>query len=645
MMTKKKLFLSIAHFIVSIISILSPYSLYAQNDSIRKYDIQETVIEGIKEKGTLKNKQYSPGTYNQHFNIASTGTSTSSSLADFIREQTALYIKEYGRGGSAYLSLRGTSSSHTSVIWNGQDMSLPTMGQTDFSHIPLYFYDNIDIHFGGSSSLFGNGSLGGALSLETTPKWKRGISGDVSLSTGSFASLFGGGTLRYCSSKLETRSSVFYSGAKNNYFFKNNTIEGFPSQRVNNAAYRNMGALQELFLKFKDESVLSLNLCYLDFNRQIQPSVSNNDRPENYSSIYDNNFKGFISYAGSRGSKWFYNAQLSYCYDYELFEQDIIAANRYLSTIEGEYRGKKFSIKVGNSLKYTLPKVYAYSAGTFEWNEQLFALFKWRATPRTTIAGGIRYSVVTDIKVPLMPSINAEILLLESQKHNLSFRSSASISSKIPTLNDRYWGGTYTKLLPEESYNFEGGFDYSANISGWYLKSFITGYYAMVKNWIRWLPVGTIWRPQNIAGVQSTGGEAGVKIEKNISKWKLSFNALYSLTFVSMTESTRANDPALGHQLAYQPYNTFASHLGAKSKKWAIQLSAQVTGERTTTDIFDILPPYCLLDLVVNHTFTFGEKLLKVGGEVKNILNTNYQNVKFYPMPGINFLININFKF
>ena len=95
------------------------------------------------------------------------------SLADFIKQESSAYLKEYGKGMGAYLSVRGTSSSHTSIDWNGLNLSVPTIGQTDFSHVPLYFFDAMDIHIGGSSALYGDGTLGGSIRLKTSPHWKR----------------------------------------------------------------------------------------------------------------------------------------------------------------------------------------------------------------------------------------------------------------------------------------------------------------------------------------------------------------------------------------------------------------------------------------------------------------------------------------
>ena len=310
----------------------------------RKLD--SVIIRTPFKRSATENKRFGIGTKLVAVPQESLAKMQMSSLADFIQKENAAYLKEYGRGMGAYISVRGTSASHTTIAWNGQSLSVPTMGQTDLSHIPLYFFDAMDIHIGGSSALYGDGSIGGSIQLKTKPKWEMGAHGDVLISAGSFGTLFTGGTIRLSDNKIESRSSVLYSIAGNNYRFENNTKPGRPEEYLNNAAYNNYGVLQELFGKIKNGGILSFSLLYLDFDRQIQPSVSLNDRPESYASIYDRNFKTSVGYNNSAKS-FSYGATTSYSYDHQKYKDDIIAAHTFVSSAEGEYKTEKFTLKGG----------------------------------------------------------------------------------------------------------------------------------------------------------------------------------------------------------------------------------------------------------------------------------------------------------
>ena len=624
--------------------------LYSQTETDT---LNTIVIKHIHKENASKNAKYSPGTRINKFSEIQQVTS-SNSLSDLLKKHTSIYIKEYGRGMSSYLSLRGTSSSHTSIDWNGQSLAVPTMGQADLSHIPLYFFDNMSIHIGGSSVLYGSGSLSGNIQLQTTPTFQDGINGDITLKAGSFSTLFGGGTLRYGKNNWESRTSLYYSYAKNDYKFTNNTVIGHPQERLNNAAYNNWGALQEIYHKFKDNSQLQISIMHLDFDRQIQPSVSNNNIEKSYHSILDRNTKATVRYNGNKGN-WSYNSRISYCHDYELYEKDIIEADRIMANADTEYRTKKISIKGGISAEFVKPNADAYASGTKEWRNEAFALILWNPHIDLTIGGGIRGTFVTDINIPAQPAFDIKYKILNSQKdnrigvgyatHDLAIRGSVSKSAKVPTLNDRYWGGVTTDLKAETSITYETGADYSLLYRSWEFKGFATIYTSKVNNWIRWLPAGEIWRPQNIPEVASKGVESGISVVKKWMEWRASLNTSYTYTNVTTKKSLIKNDPSIGKQMAYQPKHTVTTNIDASYKKIKMELSYHYMGKRTTTDIFDVMKGYSLLDFSIKYDFSIFGNNFCVTGELKNILNTNYQNISFYAMPGINFAMALQWKF
>ncbi len=625
-----------------------PYFLYSQTDDT----LNTAIVSHIYKGSASRNAKYSPGTKIRKFEEISQVIS-GNTLSDLLKKQTSIYIKEYGRGMSSYISLRGTSSSHTAIDWNGQSLSIPTMGQTDLSHIPLYFFDNMSVHIGGNSALYGSGSLSGNIQLQTTPSYREGISGDITLKAGSFTTLFGGGTFRYGKNGWESRTSLYCSYAKNNYKFHNNTKAGHPVERLNNSEYKNWGVLQELFHKFKDNSQLQLSAMHLNFYREIQPSVSNNSVERSFHSILDRNTKISAKYNGNSG-KWHYNSRISYNHDYELYEGDIVAADRIMGSADAEYRTRDFSIKSGGSAEFIKPDVHAYASGTQEWRGEIFALMLWNPLNQLTIGGGIRGTFVSGITIPVQPALDIKYRIIDPNKaknsagyatHDLALRGAVSKSVKVPSLNDRYWGGTTTKLNPESGLTGELGADYSLLCKSWNVKGFITLYKSDVKDWIRWLPAGEIWRPQNVPKVESKGIEAGLGFVKNWMEWKLSANANYTFTNVTTKESLIKNDPAVGHQMAYQPKHSFTASSEISYKNITGEVSYNYTGKRSSTDIYDIMDGYSLLDLSVKYSFTLFKQSFDITGEINNILNTNYQNVMFYAMPGINFAMALQWNF
>ena len=254
--------------LLSLLAVSVPLAGWSQqNDTL-----ESAVVMSESKINASLNAKFAPGIRVERYANVETVTA-GNTLSDLLQRETSLYIKEYGRGMSSYLAVRGTSSTHTSIDWNGQSLVVPTLGQADLSHVPTYFFDNMTIHVGGNSALYGNGSMGGSIQLRTTPRFMKGAGGDITLKAGSFYTFFGGATLRAGSDNWESRTSAYYSFSKNNFKFRNNTKRGTPRERQNNAKYSNYGLLQEFSRRMKDESLLQVSFIYLDFDRQIQPSL------------------------------------------------------------------------------------------------------------------------------------------------------------------------------------------------------------------------------------------------------------------------------------------------------------------------------------------------------------------------------------
>ena len=69
-----------------------------------------------------------------------------------------------------HTTFRGTSSSHTSVLWNGIPINSIANGLADLSSIFCHSFSDVVIVNGGDGSLFGSGAIGGSIHLNSTIK-------------------------------------------------------------------------------------------------------------------------------------------------------------------------------------------------------------------------------------------------------------------------------------------------------------------------------------------------------------------------------------------------------------------------------------------------------------------------------------------
>ena len=82
------------------------------------------------------------------------------SLAELLTDYTAIYVKSLGMGALSTASFRGASPSQTRVNWNGINITPPMSGTFDFSQIPVFFTDNVNLYYGSSHVKNGTGYRG-----------------------------------------------------------------------------------------------------------------------------------------------------------------------------------------------------------------------------------------------------------------------------------------------------------------------------------------------------------------------------------------------------------------------------------------------------------------------------------------------------
>jgi iron complex outermembrane receptor protein len=613
--------------------------------------LNEVVIFSYAPPALLAEK-YSVGTQALYFKSAALAPVQHFNLSDYLQTQTAIHFKEKGKGMHSSISLRGTAASHAVLKWNGFNLNVPTMGESDFSHLPLFFFDEVKVHTGGESVLYGSGALGGSIELKTLPKFNGGLHADVRQTIGSYGYTFTGGVLRWSGKRWESRSSLLYTQAANNYEFENTNTPSHRRDTLKNAAYRNWGVLQEIYYRAGDKHLLSARFWYMDFYREIQPMIAMNDSPAHYDDIYDSNLRALLNYSGEGGAtKW--NVQAGYARDEERFHEDIIAADKLVMMAEGEHIFGKWTVKAGVHSEYIKPDVYAYTEARNEWRNEAFVQALWNPAPRWMVSGGLRQTMVTDVQAPLTPSLGMSYIVWRTAAQELKLRGAFSRNIKVPSLNDRYWNATPVSLQPEVGTEGEAGLDYVYIRPAWFLKASASAYYNRIADWIRWLPSrpvnsvqhGVIWRPQNIGVVDCYGLEVMAQAQRQWRKLAIDLSGSYAYTPAIMREGTRPGDTGVGQQAAFQPKHIANMVVKSTYEKTFLQAVAHYVGQRHSTDIFDVLEPYVVVDFSGGHTFEFEKLFLSLMGQVNNLFDADYQNMKNYAMPGRNYMVTLRLNF
>jgi len=613
-------------------------------DSIRSYELEEITVSAQNPEPAFENNRFS-GSNVQVAEKALLSTLQHTSLSDYLAQNTPIFIKESGHGMLSTISLRGTASSHTSVSWNGLTINPLTMGQVDFSQLPLFFFDRVAVHPGGESALFGNGAIGGSISLSSQPVFQKKFAFSLQQTAGSFGYSFTGAKIHIGNERIQSKSAFFYNRSDNDFSFLYRDKE----EKQKNAAYHNYGLLEELDFKLNEKQHIGVKLWHTYFFREIQPSMQNNNDASKYEEIDDRSTRLMTDYVFY--APVIFRAKIAWMNDHQEYNQDIIATNNFIYNINVEKSLKnvlikEINLKGGADVQYICPEIYAYKEGVDEWRTDLFLFSRLLILKRWDVTCNFRNGFVSEINVPFTPSLGSSVRVIDNLRNQLLFRGKISRNFKIPTLNDRYWGEMDNRYLkPEDGFNIEAGSQYSFARSPYQLLVDVTAYRNDVSNWIMWMPYGNLWKPQNIDRVETKGVELNCRQTVTLPRSKYFLSLNYAYTRAEVKKGFLEMRPFEGKQMPLLPEHTFSTVFQSQIHKFTFSLQGSYTGERTTANVFDVMDAYFTTNLTAGYHFLSGKHGLKTSLNLNNLFDVEYQNMPFKAMPGRHFYLSLIYSF
>ncbi len=254
--------------LVAYTALLFSFSLYGQHSMMDDtVVIKEVVISRKLNSSAMtgyKNYELTPALLNNY---------RQDNLAEVISENSMIFVKSYGMGGTATTSIRGSGANHTQITWNEININNPMPGQSDLSLIPSCFIDNVQIYYGGSSMAINSGGIGGIINLETNPEWKKETSVILNPSVGSFGRYSGSFQIKSGNTNFQTVTKLYLESAENNFRYLNTQISAEPVWETRkNSQLHQQGYLQELYFK-KAKSITSARIWYQSASRNLPSPI------------------------------------------------------------------------------------------------------------------------------------------------------------------------------------------------------------------------------------------------------------------------------------------------------------------------------------------------------------------------------------
>lgn len=585
-----------------------------------------------------------PSKKTQSFDSLTLARSSSLSLSEFLAGQSTIYIKSYGNGNVATTSFRGGSANHTALLWNGLNIQNAMLGQTDLSIIPVLFFDDLSLEYGGGSALWGSGAIGGSIRLDNKLPFDAGTRTRLQLSLGSFDTRKIAATVLLSYKRVSSSTRIYYTASQNDYAYRDTTDKEQPDKRMPHADYTTAGLMQELSFRLTQRQTLNVRAWYNKADRNLPSYTSliskRSQYDENLKLNADWNFRrmGLNSTVRLAGfhDKLNYTDSLS-----NLYSKSKI--NTLIAESDNVYRYRRHSFGLGANYTYYQSAVpvevnrNGSVADSTIRHEQirfaLFALYKLRLlNSRLNYDMAVRKEFTNQTEIPFTGNAGLQYQLLPW----LGLKASANKAFRQPTLNDLYWPqGGNPDLKPEESYEFNGSL--SLRKTKKHFTLFFEGTYfnRHTTNWIIWLPTASAYfSPRNVASVYSRGTESRTEIffqQKDVYL-KLGVTTAYVLS--TNEKGTNENDNAIGRQLIYTPRYTGQSALTCSYKAVTLLFTQSYTGYRfTSTDNTSWLHPYYLANAKVSYKHAFNAVEVEFFAGINNIFNKDYMAVANRPMP------------
>lgn len=569
-----------------------------------------------------------------------------SSLIDVLQFNTPMAFKNYGPGQLATVSFRGTSASHTAVLWNDIDINQPNLGQTDFSTLPVAGFDRLAVQYGSSASVAGSGAVGGSVLLGSAGEWRKGIGVSLGQQLSSFRN-------------NQTQVGVRYGSSLGNRWDLSGKTFAYRSQFNNDYPYRERrnyflersetaqrGLVQDLFFRHKNGRQVSVNAWLTDNDLVITPQDTVARERTRMQSA-----RLLASYEANQLTLrlgWIRDR-----FDYAKSNFDLPSrtqTDRFLARAERE-----FALWPGNSQVQTILRVGGewshyrtvtdgYGGQLITENRQnLYALLRVQ-TPRWLVSANVRQAYVTRFNPPLTPSLGAECKLIRQSRFLLTAKGSVGRSYRVPTLNERYWLVLGNPNLRSESgLNLEAGLLASLALTNYLtLTADAAAYRNRVDDWSYWNPdLG--YKVENLQLVVAQGGELNTTLSYARSGWQTGFRAGYALTHSSQQRAynTYAGD-LIGKQLPYVPIHNGTLNAWVARHKTRLTLQAQASSRRYITfDESQFVKGTLLTNVLLETTLRLGPVPVRVQGQVNNLFDTLLFSVKRNALPGRNFSINL----
>lgn len=605
----------------------------------------------------------------------------SQSVADALRYFSGIQVKDFGGvGGIKTINIRSMGSHHVGVFYDGIQLGNAQNGQIDLGRYSLDNIEEINLYNGQKSNIFQSakdfGSSGTIYIRTRRPRW----SGDekfhlmAQLKAGSFG-LINPEVVweQRLSDRISLSASASYTNANGEYDFRYRRLNLDGSVAYDTTATRHNSDIEAFRAEvsafgFLDKGQWCGKVYYYDSERGIPGAIVNNVF-RNGERQWDRNLFAQGSFEYSFSPRYQMKGSAKWAWDYMRFLRD----DPKELYINNNYYQQEAYLSVANV--FHVNSWWDLSASLdAQWNTMNADLnnfmFPTRWSQYVSVATAFKYKGLSAQASVLGTFIQdcvgndyvggrsttfrdefTPALFLSWQPLSISQWSVNGFVKKafrMPTFNDLYYTEVGNKdLEPEYTWQYSIGSEYKKNFEHAIFKTFsIKGdaYYNKVTNKIVAYPAGQQfrWTMLNLGLVEIWGVELSAE---SVMKFGNVDGALrLNYTYQKACDFTDRDDSYYGDQIPYIPLHSGSVAGRLSWRGWDLNYSFIYTGERYNAQ--ENIPqnyeqPWYTHDASLAWNFPLKSVKCRVGLEVNNIFNQDYEVILNYPMPGRNYKVTL----
>ena len=614
------------------------------------------------------------------------------SVADAIRYFSGAQIKDYGGvGGVKTVDVRSMGSAHLGVFYDGVELGNAQNGQVDLGKYSLDNIEAVTLYNGEKSRIFQSAkdfSSASAVYLETRrPQFAAGRNYALRavFRTGSFGLV--NPSLRVdfrLSDRVSASVNAEYTYANGRYRFRYRRV--FPDGTVawDTTATRRNGDIHALRLEAAlfgrtDRGRWDAKVYFYDGVKGIPGAIVNNVW-KNSQRQWDRNFFAQGAWRHSFSERVDFMAKGKFAHDRLRY----LNPDTTLMYTDNRFAQNEAYLSATGRVRIT-DFWEASLAADWQWNTLSSTLAEFvrpqRHTLFTALATaaewrGLRAQasiLLTSALDRLHPSgkpVSTSRLSRWSPSFTLSWRPEtyaplelhafAKRSFRLPTFNDLYYTDIgNASLRPESADQYSVGTSWGRELSAAVplLRFGAEFYHNRVRDKIIAVPKGNSqyrWMMMNIGRVRITGLDLSADLSLDFGRgWSAGGRLTYTLQKALDYTDPSDNEDAAGTyrgQIAYIPVHSGSATANVGWRSWSLNYAWIYVGERwhNSSNIpANHEQPWYTHDLSLYWVTPLRPEAgtLRVGLEINNLFNQQYEVIQNYPMPGRNFKLLLTYTY